>query len=173
MVELVTLINKGWKKAERRGPLQVLSLILHHLTTISLLWQTPLFLVLLLNYIILSALSCPVLWLKIPPSINKSLSSLMGNFKEKQYHTVLQQKYNLEHTSFSSPPQVSRCCNLQPLFHFWWDSAHNQTIPSSVWINTIFQQKFQMLRIFFPMWLVLQYGFLLLPMSHNISFSLS
>jgi hypothetical protein len=30
-----------------------------------------------------------------------------------------------------------------------------------------------MLRIFFPMWLVLQYGFLLLPMSHNISFSLS
>jgi hypothetical protein len=37
MVELVTLINKGWKKAERRGLLQVLGLILHHLTTICLL----------------------------------------------------------------------------------------------------------------------------------------
>jgi hypothetical protein len=99
----------------------------------------------LLNYIILS---CPVLWQKIPPSINKSSSSSMGNFKEIQCHTVLRQNYNLEHTSFSLPPQVSRSCILQPIFHFWWDSAYNQSIPSSVWINTIFQQKFQMLRIF-------------------------
>lgn len=137
MVELVTLIKKGWKKAERRV-LAGTSLILHQLTTICLLWQTPLFLVLLLNYTVLFALSYPLLWLKIPPSINKSSSSLMGNFKEIQYHTVLWQNYNLEHTSLSLPPQVSRSCILQPIFHFWWDSAHNQTIPSSVLINTIF-----------------------------------
>jgi len=98
-VELVTLINKGWKKAERRGLWKLIGLILHHLTTVCLLWQNPLFLGLLLNYIILSALSCPVLRLKIPPSTNKSLSSLMGNFKEIQCHTVLQQNYNLEHTT--------------------------------------------------------------------------
>lgn len=142
MVELVTLINKGWKKAERRGLWKLLSLIFHHLTTICLLWQTPLLLALLLNYIILSALSYPVSWLKIPLTIKKSLYSLIGNFKEIQCHTVLQQNYNLEHTSFSSPPQVSRSCILQPIFHFWWDSAHNQTIPCSVWINPTCHQKF-------------------------------